>query len=129
MIAEYLQEAGYATGCIGKWHNTGSIGEWDGRDLLPYWRGETTDPPHEVLYWGQTDGSRLVVRRGPWKLIKESEDRQGQPELALYDLREDIGEKHNQIDSETQMADQLMTLYEAWRKQMIQSATPHKSKR
>jgi arylsulfatase A-like enzyme len=31
MIGRYLRPAGYATGCVGKWHNTGSIGVWDGK--------------------------------------------------------------------------------------------------
>ncbi len=40
MLGSYLRQAGYTTGCIGKWHNTGSIGEWDGKpENHPFGRG------------------------------------------------------------------------------------------
>jgi len=93
----------------------------DGANLLPHWRGEKMEPPHEVLYWGETNAGRLAVRRGDWKLIKESEDRQGEKELALYNLREDIEEQRDLLGEQKQIADELSSLFDGWRVKMAES--------
>ena len=94
---------------------------FDGKDLLPYWLGTVTLPPHEVLFWGR--GERFAVRRGDWKLVCDSEERQGQPELGLYDLSEDAEEEHNLLAQEKETAEELLRLHREWSSDVRASAS------
>lgn len=44
--------------------------EWklDGVNLLPFIKGQTSDAPHDALYWRL--GEQSAVRRGDWKLVR-----------------------------------------------------------
>jgi arylsulfatase A-like enzyme len=84
----------------------------DGRNLLPYWQGKRQRPPHEVLFWGR--GGRFAVRRGDWKLVRDSDVRKGEPETALYNLKEDPQEKLNLLEKEKQIAGELTALRKDW---------------
>jgi arylsulfatase A-like enzyme len=86
----------------------------DGTNLIPYWLGKTPGPPHKALFWGRTDGSRYAVRRGEWKLVRESDTRQGEPEPGLYNLRADGQERHNLLQDNRKVADELLRLYGNW---------------
>jgi arylsulfatase A-like enzyme len=96
----------------------------DGLDLLPVLRGET-DTAHSALHWDL--GFEWAVRAGDWKLSWfDGEDphtiQQREYEHApmgdgwfLADLSTDIGEQHNRLADEPEIADQLKTLHAAWR--------------
>ncbi len=53
-----------------------------------------------------------VVQMGDWKLHEYFEDRS----LELYNLKEDIGEKHNRVEAYPKIAKELYQKLEAWRK-------------
>ena len=94
----------------------------DGKNLLPYWLGKVPGSPHRVLFWGRRNGSRFGVRRGDWKLVHDSDQREGQPELGLYHLKEDGAEQRNLLEERKQIKEELMNLYEDWSKQMLGSS-------
>lgn len=83
----------------------------DGVNLLPYLRGEKTGPPHERLFW-RTGGPgwHLVVREGRYKLLRL---RRGKW-VELYDLEEDIGERHNLAQSRPDIVERLTKAVSAW---------------
>ena len=83
----------------------------DGKNLLPYWQREIPGSPHDVLFWGRTNGPRFAVRKGEWKLVCDSDKRQGQPELGLYNLKADEGEKNNLLGRQKNIAEELSRLY------------------
>jgi len=85
----------------------------DGVDLLPYLDGRKAGPPHEVLYWGFKERyERWAVRRGDWKLVCDipNPDAQKQRLTGLYNLRDDIREKHNLIEKRPDKAEELLQL-------------------
>ena len=82
----------------------------DGVNLDPYLRGESTGPPHDVLYWRPSFGGSVgVVRSGDLKLVAERD----QP-LQLYDLSTDIGETRNVAAERPKDAARLSTLWNGW---------------
>jgi len=92
--------------------------ELDGVSLLPYLRGEKEGSPHDVLFWGARNGSRFAVRRGDWKLVRDSESRKAEPTLCLHNLAEDIGERRSLLATEKAVADELRKLYDQWSKKI-----------
>ncbi len=83
---------------------------------LPIWLGATEEVRRDIVHQS-ADGS-LSIREGHFKLLlcpgsggwsypasgQETED---MPSFQLYDLRDDIGEKHNIIDQHPEVADRL----------------------
>ena len=64
----------------------------DGISMLPAILGETQRQGHEFLYWEfRTRNFSQAVRWGDWKGIRSGTE---EP-LALYNLKTDLGEKHN----------------------------------
>jgi arylsulfatase A-like enzyme len=84
----------------------------DGVNLLPHLEGKRRDPPHEILFWGR--GERFAVRRGPWKLVNDNEDREGQPELGLFNIENDPQERRDLQVEEKRVADELLERHRAW---------------
>ncbi|MFW2386025.1 MAG: sulfatase-like hydrolase/transferase [Akkermansiaceae bacterium] len=66
--------------------------ELHGTDIRPYLTQQSTEPPHNILYWHTAKGQRPagVIREGDFKLIIKEK---GKPEL--YDLKSDLGETNN----------------------------------
>ncbi len=81
-------------------------GELDGVNLIPHLRGEIKTPPHDALYWRWI--SQAAIREGDWKLLR------GGPREYLYNLRTDIGEKHNLAAQHPEIAARLRTKLTAW---------------
>lgn len=75
----------------------------DGRDLWPVLTGHAKSP-HDVLpLWGTTP-KRMAIRCGDWKLLlnasekdaeEEANDSSGDGTSELYNLADDVGEKHD----------------------------------
>ena len=63
----------------------------DGQSILDALRGKEEVRNERFLYWGGTRGRAEAARWGHWKAVREGPD---QP-LELFDLRLDIGEKHD----------------------------------
>lgn len=110
----------------------------DGRDILPLLVQEPPPPtPHEsfLYYWGQ---ELQAIRSGDWKLHFPHEyrsltgppGRDGKPAgysqrrtgLALYNLREDVGESTNVADQHPDVVARLQQLAEAARVELGDSA-------
>jgi arylsulfatase A-like enzyme len=64
----------------------------DGLSMLPTLLGQTQTNRHEFLYWEFHErGFQQAVRMGDWKALRPQP---GRP-LELYNLKTDLGEKHN----------------------------------
>ncbi len=101
----------------------------DGQSLLPLLdRKKSLD--RDALYWhfpaylqGRAKGARDpyfrtrpggVIRKGDWKLIEYFED----GDLELYNLKNDISERHNLADSHPEKTAELHRMLIRWREQI-----------
>jgi arylsulfatase A-like enzyme len=82
----------------------------DGVNLLPFFTGKEKGAPHERIYWRWVD--QAAVREGKWKLLV------GGPRSYLFDLEADPGEKHNLLDDQPELAQQLHAKLDAWAKEL-----------
>jgi arylsulfatase A-like enzyme len=80
----------------------------DGVDLIPHVSGETSQPPHDHLFW-RTEFNK-TVRSGKWKLMVNTRE----DLLMLYDLEADKQEKHNLKDRHPEIVEQLLVDLAAW---------------
>lgn len=89
----------------------------DGRDLSPLLFGKSDQSPREAHYY--FSGYQLqAVRQGPWKLaVAPQPDDRGQgtaPDAAvnprLYNLEQDLGERHNVADQHPEVVAKLQAL-------------------
>jgi arylsulfatase A-like enzyme len=88
-------------------------GNCDGVDLLPYLKGEANASLHTSLYW--RFGPQKAVRRGQWKLVDwRDHDAKQNSGWQLYDLANDIGERHDLAASQPQLVAQLRGDWEQW---------------
>ena len=84
----------------------------DGVNLLPFLTGEVLTAPHEALYW--RFGPQHAIRKGQYKLLTL---RNG--EEHLFDLAQDIGEKHDLLAERTEVATQLRKDFANWDSQLV----------
>jgi len=85
----------------------------DGVDLLPYITGQQPGVPHRQLYWRKLECA--AMRDGYWKLIRL--DNYG---YALYNLKDDLGEKNNLAAQMPEKVEELRRKLEAWESDKIQ---------
>tara|TARA_B100001564_G_scaffold100567_1_gene82746 strand:+ start:349 stop:1758 length:1410 start_codon:yes stop_codon:yes gene_type:complete len=85
----------------------------DGVDLLPYINGEKSGMPHEYLYWQNPDKDIDVVRDDRYKYLRIKGDE------YIFDLKNDISEETNIIDSSKPIYDRLKSQFKEWEKDMI----------
>jgi hypothetical protein len=81
-------------------------GELDGVNLVPYMKGDITTPPHEALMWRWM--AQSAIREGNWKLLRGGERE------YLYDLSDDLEEKHNLASQHPDVAARLRAKLTAW---------------
>lgn len=90
----------------------------DGHDITPLLNGEKTELPQRVLHWRQ-HGSQgnISCRQGKWKLIHNRRGTESaQPEL--YDLSQDVSEKHNVAADNPEVVQTLVGKMKAWESEM-----------
>lgn len=78
----------------------------DGVDLTPFLRGERTGDAHGQLFWRA--GPQGAMREGRWKLVKVEDA------FYLFDLRTDIGERHDLAATKPEQLKRLRTAWQTW---------------
>ena len=84
-----------------------------GKDIRPYMTQQSTEAPHEVLFWhtGQNANSAGVIREGDFKLISGG---RGNPEL--YNLKDDLRETTNLAASYPEKVEAMRARWLEWDK-------------
>lgn len=83
--------------------------ELDGIDLMPILTGDAPEV-ERTLFWRTTAGGlrQRAVRSGNWKLLIDA------GATLLFDLRTDVGERHDLANVRQDIARQLRPLLDAW---------------
>lgn len=97
----------------------------DGRNIWPVLT-EGAPSPHEFVAWAE--GPQLAIRKGDWKLVLRGVVHDGTPAgekplegedaVFLSRLDEDPGESRNLRREHPEIADELQTLLEKWRREV-----------
>lgn len=68
----------------------------DGVSYLPTLLGEETQAQHDYLYWEfHSQGGRVALRQGNWKLVRYNVGKETPRPFELYDLSQDVGEEND----------------------------------
>lgn len=79
----------------------------DGISFLPTLRGEKNQKEHEYIYWEfPSYGGQQAVRMGKWKGIRENIF-DGNMEIQLFNLEEDIQEENNIADEHPKIVNKI----------------------
>jgi arylsulfatase A-like enzyme len=84
----------------------------DGFNILPVLEGKTQSPRTECFY---QDKDGKAARVGPWKWVQS---RKG---AGFFNLKEDIGEKHDLTTEKPRELAMVQARWEAWRRDMDES--------
>ena len=87
----------------------------DGFDMLPVLAGESNSQRTE-MYWKRKD--KEAARVNQWKWIRNGN------ETYLFDLSNDLSERHNLADDMPQKATELQKKFEAWLHETMVEAIP-----
>ena len=90
----------------------------DGVNLLPYLSGEKNCAPHEILFW--KNGEEGAVRQGDWKVLISL----WKPKLQLFNLADDIGEKHDLANEKPELLEKLHKAWLDWSASLPPRANP-----
>lgn len=101
--------------------------EWklDGKNLLPLMTQQTTERPHQTLFW--RSGFKWAVRDGDWKLLSMPVNLGGSGQMELYNLATDISETHNLTAEKPEIVNKLKLLYDAWNSEQAAPLWPEDS--
>ncbi len=86
----------------------------DGVDILPYLTGKKTGDPHESLFW--RFGRQFAVRQGDWKLVCWKNETGEKFTTALYNLKNDPGEKSDVTAANPETVRTLQAAWNDWNK-------------
>jgi arylsulfatase A-like enzyme len=94
--------------------------EWrlDGVNLLPLLKGQTTDAPHDALYW--RFGNHFAIRQGDWKVVRTWDNDRPQ----LFNLAADISETTDLSAHEPQRLERMLSLWKSWNSELAAPAWP-----
>lgn len=82
----------------------------DGVNLIPFLTGQTTEAPHDILFWRKWNQNALAVRQGAHKYVINRKNMKP----ALYVLSDDIDESNNQLTVNQTYAEALLEAWEKW---------------
>jgi len=84
----------------------------DGVDLIPLSLGDTSELPHDALFWRM--GDTRAMRSGRWKLHWK-----GRRAAELYDLEADPRESRNRAAEQRERLQQMEARYQAWEAELV----------
>ena len=91
----------------------------DGKSLVPVLKGKKMNRGpifwHYPHYGNQGGSPGSSIRNGDWKLIQWFEEGRG---VELYNLKEDIGEKHNLASENPSKVKEMQMLLDGWREEV-----------
>ena len=90
----------------------------DGVNLLPYVRGETSERPHQAVYW--RFGQQWAIRLGDWKLVNARPEKT----VGLYNLAADISEANDLRSAEPAKTAELQAAWDAWNAEQAPPSVP-----
>ena len=82
-----------------------------GKDIASYMTGQSTDAPHDVLYWHTGSSPKEVsgvLRDGDYKLLAQ------RGRAQLFNLKDDPTESADLARSEPQRAERMLAQWKAW---------------
>jgi arylsulfatase A-like enzyme len=85
----------------------------DGVNLLPYLKGQTSEPPHQVLFWRKLDATGM--RMNQYKLIRVIDYG-----YRLYDLEANIGETDDLVALRPDLFKAMKATLEQWERGLMQ---------
>jgi arylsulfatase A-like enzyme len=88
----------------------------DGVNLIPYLKGENQNSPHKHIYLRKFDQGVYALRKGKYKLVIPSQG--ATPEL--YNLDQDLSEKHNIATQYPEIISELQKQLDKWDSQLIE---------
>ncbi len=107
---------------------------FDGVDLLPALTGEAELPADRPLFFRRRTVSvrnnqnlirQSAVRQGDWKYLRTYDMRDNSRfTAALYNLRDDVAEKRDLAESQSEKLRSMSDLLEAWELEMSRTAIP-----
>jgi arylsulfatase A-like enzyme len=83
----------------------------EGMNLLPILEGKAPEVERTLFWRNLTPHAQRAVRRGDWKLLVDGGP--NGPEL-LFNLRQDVGERHDMASQRQDIAKALRPLLAAW---------------
>lgn len=92
--------------------------ELDGVNLLPYLKNEKKEAPHESLYW--RFGDQMALRQGDWKLVKAREEGAAPATPQLYNMSDDISEKHDLAAQNPDIVARLQADWDKWNATLVE---------
>lgn len=82
-----------------------------GNDITSYMTGQSTDAPHDVLYW-HTGGSPRdisgVLRQGDYKMLAQ------RGRIQLFNIKEDPTESTDLAEAEPRRAERMLAQWKRW---------------
>jgi len=81
-------------------------GDLDGVNLIPFLKGDNTAAPHDALMWRWV--AQSAIREGDWKLLRGGERE------YLFNLKDDLEEKHNLASAHPAIANRLRGKLKTW---------------
>jgi arylsulfatase A len=85
----------------------------DGFDVSGVWRGATDQSPRDEFLYYSSHGEIEGIRQGDWKLLVKrprggnTQKTAGEPQVLLFNLSTDLGEKENQSASHPEVVARL----------------------
>lgn len=88
----------------------------DGVNLVPYLLGKNEGSPHSSIYLRKWDAKDYAIRHGDMKLLIHGAENK----TELYDLSDDIGERHDLAKSKPEQVSELDGLLREWESGLIE---------